>query len=170
MPSPVFPILRITFRMLALLVPLCGAARAAAPDAAALSTLLAGDAPQVRVEGVRLWSTPVLRELYRGGDARWTESRLRTLRAEIERVTEDGLEPADYLARELAHAERVSPAELELLASEALARLAFTLRYGKANPLALDSNWNYSRELGATDPVAWLRAAITNDDLPSLLQ
>ena len=170
MPLPALSTLRSTCRMLALLLPLCGAARAATPDAAALSALLAGDAPQVRIDGARLWSTPVLRELYRSGDTRWTEPRLRSLRTEIARVAEDGLEPADYLARELAQPERLSPAELELLASEALARLAFTLRYGKANPLALDSNWNYSRELGATDPVAWLRAAVTHDDLPSLLQ
>jgi len=159
----------LMFRMLALLLPL-GSVTPAPADDATLASLLAGDAPQVRVEGVRLWSTPVLRELYRDGAARWTGPRLRALRTEIQRASEDGLEPADFLARELDHPESVSPVELELLASEALARLAFTLRYGKANPLALDSNWNYSRELGATDPVAWLRAAITNDDLAGLLQ
>lgn len=169
MPLPVPPALRITFRMLALLLPLCSGALAS-PGDEALSALLAGDAPQIRIGGARLWSTPVLRELYREGDVRWTGPRLRILRAEIDRAHEDGLEPADFLANELAHPERVTPAEFELLASEALARLAFTLRYGKANPLALDSNWNYSRELGTTDPVAWMRAAITHDALPSLLQ
>ncbi len=169
MPLPVLPTLRVKFRMLALLLPLCSAALAA-PDDEALSALLAGDAPQIRIVGARLWSTPVLREVYRDGGARWTGPRLSVLREEIDRALEDGLEPADFLANELAHPERVSPAEFELLASEALARLAFTLRYGKANPLALDRNWNYSREFGTTDPVAWLRAAITHDALPSLLR
>ena len=169
MPLSVLPSFRVRFWTLALWLSLCSAALAAPADHE-LSALLAGDAPQIHIDGAPLWSTPVLRELYRGGDVRWTESRLRMLRAEIERTREDGLEPADFLAEELAHPERVSPAEFELLASEALARLAFTLRYGKANPLALDSNWNYSRELGTTDPVAWLRAAIANDALPSLLQ
>jgi murein L,D-transpeptidase YcbB/YkuD len=169
MPLPVLPSFRVRFWPLALWLTLCSAALAA-PDEQELSALLTGDAPQIRIDGVRLWSTPVLRELYRSGNLGWTESRLRTLRAEIERAREDGLDPADFLADELAHPERVSPGEFELLASEALARLAFTLRYGKANPLALDSNWNYSRELGTTDPVAWLRAAITNDSLPTLLR
>ncbi|MEQ8497208.1 MAG: L,D-transpeptidase family protein, partial [Gammaproteobacteria bacterium] len=57
----------------------------------------------------------------------------------------------------------------ELLASEALARLAFTLHFGKANPAALDANFNYSRGFGATDPVAWLRAAIEGDRLAATL-
>lgn len=136
------------------------------PDAAGL---LAGAADAVRVAGVTLLATPVLRAVYRHDPPHWTGARLATLRAEIERAATDGLDPRDFLAGPLAAAADLTEAEGELLASEALARLAFTLRFGKANPAALDRNWNYSREFGAADPVRWLRAAIEADDLPARL-
>lgn len=133
------------------------------------STLLAGKAAQARVAGTQLLATPVLRALYAEDAPRWTAEGLAVLRAEIERAASDGLDPRDFLADILAEPDRLTDAERQLLASEALARLAFTLRYGKANPAALDRNWNYSREFGAADPVRWLREAITADDLPARL-
>jgi murein L,D-transpeptidase YcbB/YkuD len=133
------------------------------------STLLAGTAAEVRVAGIPLLATPVLRDLYATDAPRWTAAGLVALRAEIDRAAEDGLEPRDFLVDALAGAERLGEAERQLLASEALARLAFTLRYGKANPAALDRNWNYSREFGAVNPVRWLRAAIAGDDLRARL-
>lgn len=139
---------------------------AAAP--APLSSLLAGDAPQVTVANARLWSTPVLRRLYADGQPRWTDERIDALRAAIAQTAADGLDPADFLAPELGLT--LPAAERELLASEALARVAFTLRYGRANPLAIDPNWNYSRTFGTTDPARWLHDAITRGDIRALLQ
>jgi murein L,D-transpeptidase YcbB/YkuD len=139
---------------------------AAAP--ATLSSLLAGDAPQVTIANTRLWSTPVLRRLYTDDLPRWTEERIDALRAAIAHTSTDGLDPQDFLAAQLEM--KLPPAERELLASEALARVAFTLRYGKANPLALDPNWNYSRTFGTTNPALWLHETITRGDLGTQLQ
>lgn len=145
------------------------AAGADTPDAAALTALLASPAPQVTLESVRLWSTPVLRQLYAAPAPRWDARQLDVLRANAAAMAADGLDPADFLADELAALARHPPAVRELIATEALARIAFTLRFGKANPAALEPDWNYTREFGATDPVQWLREAIAHPDLSALL-
>ncbi len=149
-----------------------GGGALAEPDegfAAALAEHLAGDAPQVRVAGAVLWSTPFLREVYAPPVTLWTPARLAALRAEIARAADDGLDPSDYLFDRLDAPGTLTPAERELLASEALGRLAFTLHFGKANPAALDADYNYSRSFGQTDPAAWLKRTITGEDLAAAL-
>lgn len=143
---------------------------AAAADDAEITALLGGTAPQVTVAGTRLWSTPVLRAVYDGSAPRWSAAGIAALRDSIAQVHSDGLDPADFLVDELARLDALPPAARELLATEALARVAFTLRFGKANPSALEPDWNYSRRFGATDPVAWLRAGIAHPDPAALLQ
>ncbi|MGE3773705.1 MAG: murein L,D-transpeptidase, partial [Gammaproteobacteria bacterium] len=164
---------RTFLHVLALLVTIVQTATSAANDAAptreALSAALAGEAAQVVVDGVRLWSTPVLRRLYADEAPAWSARQLDVLRANVAAVTSDGLEPADFLAHELAELDRHAPLARELIATEALARLAFMLRFGKANPNALEPDWNYTRAFGATDPVGWLRDAIPHADLSALL-
>jgi len=157
---------------LLLLTALASGSAAAAPResfASGLAARLAGDAPQVRIAGAVLWSTPFLREIYATPAALWTPARLAALRTEIARVADDGLDPSDYLVELLDAASSVTPVERELLASEALGRLAFTLHFGKANPAALDADYNYSRSFGQTDPAAWLKRAITSDELAETL-
>ncbi|HMM74085.1 MAG TPA: L,D-transpeptidase family protein [Gammaproteobacteria bacterium] len=146
-----------------------GAANEAAPTREALAAALAAGGAQLVVDGVRLWSTPVLRRLYAETAPAWSARQLEVLRANVAAVTSDGLEPADFLARELAELDRHAPVARELIATEALARLAFVLRFGKANPNALEPDWNYTRAFGATDPVRWLREAIPHADLSALL-
>ena len=142
----------------------------AADDSAGILPLLAGPAPQVVVAHTRLWSTPVLRQLYAGATPRWTPDQIAVLRASVAQIADEGLNPADCLAGELATLDRLPVAARELIATEALARLAFTLHFGKANPLALEPDWNYSRSFGAVDPVQWLRTAIGAADLGARLQ
>ncbi len=156
-------------RLFALLTALTAATQATANDETSAAELLASKAPQIVVDGVRLWSTPVLRRLYAEPVPSWSAQQLDRLRANVAAVTADGLDPADFLAQELAQLERYPPAVRELIATEALARVAFTLRFGKANPTALEPDWNYSRTFGATDPVRWLREAIAHADLSALL-
>jgi len=160
-------------RSLALLAMLASLPPAVAADALptreALLGALAGDASQVVVDDVRLWSTPVLRRLYAEGAPPWRAQQLEVLRANVAAVTSDGLEPGDFLARELAALDGHDAIARELIATEALARLAFTLRFGKANPNALEPDWNYTRAFGTTDPVRWLREAIAHPDLSALL-
>ena len=89
-----------------------------------------------------------------------------------------GLEPGDYHLeplRELAAALRANPdpraaAEFELLATDALARLAFHLRFGKVNPERIESTWNFTREMDGLSPVTGVTALLDSDDLGKSLE
>ena len=135
------------------------------------AALLVGEGPQPEIAGERLWFAPWLRELFaEEANARhWRSSQLTALRAEIERSRDDGLDPHDYLAARLTDMGSLSDGERELLATEALARLVFSLRLGKTDPVTLDPNWNYSRNLADLDPVAWLRTTIRSDSINEAL-
>ena len=136
-----------------------------------ITTLLAGDAPQVQVAGEKLWSTPILRQLYAEPylAPHWNARQLDVLRRAVAESFAEGLDPHDFLAERLSELDTLPSAMAELLASEALARLAFTLRFGKCNPEALDPDWNYSRSFGTTDPILWLRESIASDKLAERL-
>lgn len=88
-----------------------------------------------------------------------------------------GLEPEDYhlaalqeLATVMRSAPRPGPAtELEVLATDALVRLAFHLRFGKVNPEHIKPTWNFSREPGNLNPAATLWSLLDADDLAAAL-
>ncbi|MBI5615601.1 MAG: L,D-transpeptidase family protein [Gammaproteobacteria bacterium] len=154
---------------LTILFPMLYAPLAAAQSAQAL---LAGDAPRVEVAGERLWTTPILRALF-ADPARaphWRDEQLAVMRELIARAYDEGLDPRDYLDGRMADAAALPPGERDVLATEALARLAFTLRFGKCNPEALDPDWNYTRSFGTTDPVDWMREAIASNDLAARVE
>jgi murein L,D-transpeptidase YcbB/YkuD len=50
--------------------------------------------------------------------------------------------------------------ELDILLTDALARLGYHLHFGKVDPQSLDPHWNFSRELGGIEPVVKLQEAI----------
>ncbi len=70
-----------------------------------------------------------------------------------------GLDSDDYHYERLQTL-RANPADippaLDILLTDALARFAYHLRFGKANPLQIDRNWNYSRALETRDPARWM--------------
>ncbi len=84
-----------------------------------------------------------------------------------------GLEPEDYhlaILRELAAAMRSVPRpwlanELEILATDALVRLAFHLRFGKVNPERIESTWNFSPDMGSVSPIDAIQSLLHADDL-----
>lgn len=146
-------------------------ARPAAASETDVQTWLGGDTATVTVAGVTLWSTPYLRELFADPTRapRWSARGYADLRAAIAAAADEGLRPADYLD-ELFTDTAAHPAVMrDLLATEALARLAYTLRFGKSNPTALDPDHNFSRGFGSTSPSTWLRDTITGDDLRARL-
>src|SRR5690606_11397282 len=53
----------------------------------------------------------------------------------------------------------------DVLASDALARYAFHLRFGKVNPEALEPSWNFSRTLEGTSPIAVFERLVRADDV-----
>ena len=83
-----------------------------------------------------------------------------------------GLDPDDYHYGRLqalrAHPGEISAA-LDILLTDALARYAYHLRFGKANPEEIDANWNYSRALETRDPARWMFDAIVEQRITSAL-
>ncbi len=145
------------------LVVVPASARAEPGVRAMIGTLLGSAADPLVIAGATVYSAAIQRRLYaaRAHEPLWTEAALRDLASAIEHAQADGLTRSDYLPEVLALRD-LPVAARELLATEALARLAYCLRFGKANPQALEPAWNYSRSFGGTDPAQWLAAAIAS--------
>ena len=60
---------------------------------------------------------------------------------------------ASKMRQGIADADR--RAEYDILATDALIRLAYNLFFGKADPHELDPDWNTLRQLQGVDPVAF---------------
>lgn len=88
-----------------------------------------------------------------------------------------GLSPEDYnrgFLLRLGDAAAFRPsaglaAELEVLATEALARLALHLHHGKLDPVAIEPSWNFTRPMDGIDLVDALQAIITAPRLEEAL-
>ena len=129
----------------------------------------------VRVEGERIASRKLIPSFYeeRGFQPAWTRpAQARALLALIEGSSTHGLDPADYhvaalrrLADAPAAASAAVVAERELLRTDALVRLAYHFYFGKANPRELYPGWNFTRSLGAIDPVEAVGEIVAADRL-----
>jgi L,D-transpeptidase YcbB len=105
-------------------------------------------------------------------------AKLETLLVSIENSARHGLEPADYHHEplmELVAALREEPSaglavELDLLATDALARLALHLRLGKVNPEQIHPSWNFTRDIDGMTPVTVIRQLLRADDLAAALE
>jgi murein L,D-transpeptidase YcbB/YkuD len=138
-----------------------------APDAlrARLEQLRAG--AEVRVLGERIAAQRLIPQFYQRRDLRpaWTDpERARALLALVESSATHGLDPNDYHVAALrallkAPADTTS-ADRDLLFTDAIVRLAYHLRFGKANPRELFPRWNFTRSLGPADPVVTLEALV----------
>lgn len=165
-------------RILAAAVALAGACTPAwAADAAAealrarVEALRAGH--EVRVAGEPIAARRLIPEFYeaRGFRPAWVRPGQAEALVQLVAASRDhGLDPGDYHAAALARladaggltsatsAEDV--AARDLLLTDALVRLAYHLRFGKANPRELYPDWSFSRSLGAIEPVPALESAI----------
>ncbi len=90
-----------------------------------------------------------------------------------------GLDPADYHLRAIESrlaagdwqsSDPVARAELELLLTDSLARLAFTLHFGKLDPEQLDPVWNLSREWSGADPVGLFEQTLRSGRIREFLE
>jgi L,D-transpeptidase YcbB len=87
----------------------------------------------------------------------------------------EGLDPEDYHAASIRAArgaltdiERLPAderAQLDILLTDSVIRLGYHLRFGKVDPVALDPNWNESRDLMGEDPVTTIQNAIDSRSL-----
>jgi murein L,D-transpeptidase YcbB/YkuD len=122
------------------------------------------------VAGASIASTVVLPAMYERRAFRpiWGDpAAVGDLLAAIRASGESGLDPTDY---HLAALERLggerraesaeATADFDLLATDALVRLAYHLRFGKVDPARLDPNWNFTPALPSGDPAAALQDAI----------
>ena len=120
--------------------------------------------PNPVVDGAPIAAAPLVSTLCerRGYEPAWTNPEMvRELLDQVLHAVDHGLSPDDFHARQLAA--RLSPgrratdpefaADTEILCTDALARLAVTLRFGKLDPADRDPAWNFSRKIAAKDPV-----------------
>lgn len=146
------------------------------------------DEIRVLVEGLRWDSTPavgrvpiqegaLVAEFYhaRSWQPAWREpGRVAGLLDAIHHATDNGLRPADYLLTPLDSlalrlgepgAPAALRAEFDLLATEALARLATALREGAVDPRQLDSAWNFPPAEWPAQPAEVLEQIVASDSL-----
>jgi murein L,D-transpeptidase YcbB/YkuD len=135
---------------------------------------------RLEIDGTRILADQLLPELYAARDFRplWTRpGRLDSLVELLESAPAHGLETADYLVNQLQTARkeaqsgtRLDKADLDILATEALARFGYHQRYGKVNPQNLDANVNFRRELMQDrDPIESIQELIESErPLPQL--
>lgn len=128
--------------------------------------------------GETIAAAPLIARLYaaRGHRPAWDDpARRAALLARVEASRDDGLDPEDYHREALLRLRDVAPADLaaqvdrELVYTDALARLAYHLYFGKAEPRSLQRDWNYGRSLGNIEPLAALEQLLTAPDLAQAL-
>ena len=143
---------------------------------ARLEQMRAQDALHIR--GARIAARTLIPAFYarRAWQLAWDDpARVRALRDAVETSVTHGLNPADYHAaslRELleAPASDAQRADRDVVLTDALIRLAYHLRFGKANPRELYPQWNFSRSLGDVEPVAALEAMLADARLDRALE
>jgi murein L,D-transpeptidase YcbB/YkuD len=133
---------------------------------------------QLTVEGERLIAAQALPTLYElhGYQPFWDAPRIASLINVIRGSSADGLTPADYhlaALEKLAAATARSPlqsAQLDLLATDAYTVLLCHLYFGKADPVAIDSRWNFDRrQIEARDVPQFVFDALSRPDIASAL-
>jgi murein L,D-transpeptidase YcbB/YkuD len=160
-------------------------AQALAADAVAealrakVEALRAGE--EVRIAGEPIASRRLIPEFYEARGFRPAWARPGQVEAMVRLVAasrDHGLDPADYHAAALGRVLGIASAapdaavraDRDLLLTDALVRLAYHLRFGKANPRELYPDWTFSRSLGAIDPVQALEAAIASESLEAAVE
>jgi len=172
--------------LLALGVPLVGCAADQDVSSALKSrieSLASGD--RLQVAGDAIAARRFLSDFYRSREFNpaWRSAqRQEQLLAVVEASARHGLDPRDYhpqairaLRRDLAQvagrageADRL--ADLDLLLSDALARLVYHLRFGKTDPRDLYPDWRFSRTLGLIDPIQAFETLIASEDLAEAVE
>lgn len=172
--------LRPAFRLFTALV-LVSASLTGLAAAAEIQDVLRTLAPSIaasrapRIGDATLAEPALLAALYAQRDHKplWTDKdELKTLTSAIAAVTGDGLLPEDYhlpaLTALIAATDGRDPeqaARLDLVATDALARLAIHLHYGKTDPRAFDPNWNISAPTKPADFLKLVAEVTARDDM-----
>lgn len=137
----------------------------------------------LEVAGESIASQKVLPRLYeaRAFAPTWRSlEQIDSLLALIAQSYDEGLDPDDYHAAavraaraSLTNLDALPPAEraaLDILLTDSVIRLGYHLRFGKVDPVELDSHWNLSRDLMGEDAAATIQAAIDSAALPEFAE
>ena len=132
----------------------------------------------LEARGAAVASRQLLPRLYerRAFAAAWTSlAQIDSLLEVLAESYGEGLDPEDYHAAgvraargALTDIERLPAderAQLDILLTDSVIRLGYHLRFGKVDPVALDPNWNESRDLMGEDPVTTIQNAIDSRSL-----
>ncbi|MFC1800183.1 murein L,D-transpeptidase [Candidatus Eisenbacteria bacterium] len=152
------------------------------------------DVLRIRVEQIRrsgefqigedfISAVIVLPEFYENRDFEpaWTERhKVENLLKAIRGIQADGLYPWDYhlegIERLLAEeadgggGESYISADLDMLLTDAILRLAYHMLFGKVDPERLDPNWNLSGEIDGLEPAAGLEKALGSTNLYTFIE
>jgi murein L,D-transpeptidase YcbB/YkuD len=125
------------------------------------------------IEGAAIAARRLIPEIYeaRAFAPAWRRpAQVDALLEVIEQSRSEGLDPRDYHLEQVQGARSafedvdaigaVERAGMDILLTDAVIRLGYHLRFGKVDPVALDSDWNFSRELTDRDPAEVIQAAI----------
>lgn len=147
------------------------------PEGEALRARVEALAVEPRVAGTAVADHWFLVRFYerRQFNPAWGDStKLAELTAALQIAEKHGLNPKDYHLETLQNAQLdasgVCCAELDILATDALARLAFHLHFGKLDPAELEPKWNFARNMAGVSPVNALTRLLQADDLGAALE
>ncbi|HET7134083.1 MAG TPA: peptidoglycan-binding protein [Gammaproteobacteria bacterium] len=107
----------------------------------------------------------------RGFEPAWkSPEQIESLLDVVERSDLEGLDPRDYhvdavraALAAFASVDALPPAaraDYDVMLTDSVIRLGYHLRFGKVDPVALDPDWNLSRDFVGEDPVKTMQAAI----------
>ena len=122
-------------------------------------------------EGAPIAAIELVDGLYSLRDYRpaWTETAMvKELFDQVLKSVDHGLNPEDFHAKQLGLRLNPGPrandpvfrANTEILCTDALARLAITLQFGKLDPTSLDPAWNFGRSIVRQDPLAYFNKVL----------
>ncbi|MGD8440757.1 MAG: peptidoglycan-binding protein, partial [Holophagae bacterium] len=135
---------------------------------------------EATIDGAPIAAAVLIDSLYamRAYKPAWNDrDMVRQLFDQVLRSAEHGLDPEDFHAAQLGRrlksdpraAEPVFRADTEILCTDALARLAVTLQFGKLNPTDLDPVWNFGRTIVRQDPVTYLNSVLDSRSVADAL-
>ncbi|TDI28260.1 MAG: hypothetical protein E2P03_11575 [Acidobacteria bacterium] len=109
----------------------------------------------------------------RGFTRAWTRpERIEELLELLATAPAEGLDPEDYhfsTLKRLQGSRTISPADHDILLTDALTRYGYHHLFGKVNPQQLDGDWNLSRDMGGMDPAVAIQQAIDSPSLAAFL-
>ena len=135
---------------------------------------------EATIEEAPIAAIALIDEIYarRSYKPAWSDpGTVRQLFDQVLRSVGHGLNPDDFHAKQLGT--RLNPgrtaedpifkADTEILCTDALARLAITVQFGKLNPADLDPAWNFSRKIARQDPLAYFNQILESSSVASAL-